>query len=257
MDLATRQRLSAIAHTGSLMWGPISAPTIDSVMDRLAKLGVGSVTSVVDLGCGPAELSRRIAQNLGARVLAIDASPFAIEEARRRLAGSPAMDRVDLRLGDVHELEAGGDYDLALCIGPGWDAGGWQALSEWAARFVRTEGLVVIGEGAWRSQPSPDALERLGMAAGDYVISDQIEEAVRAGEVDPLWIRLVARDEWDAYGATYRAALASFARDHPDDPIAPAAAERAGPGWAEFELLHEVLDFGLVIGRPWRAEYDR
>ncbi len=80
---------------------------------------------------------------------------------------------------------------------------------------------------------------------------------MRAGGVEPVWSRLASRDEWDAYGATYREALASFARDHPGDPIAPAAAERAGSGWAEFELLHEVLDFGLVIGRPVRAESDR
>jgi SAM-dependent methyltransferase len=52
--------------------------------------------SVLEVGCGPGELSKRIAVELGAAVFAIDISPRMVELARGR--------GVDAQLGDVQEL---------------------------------------------------------------------------------------------------------------------------------------------------------
>jgi hypothetical protein len=86
------------------------------------------------------------------------------------------------------------------------------------------------------------------MASDEYVETEEVEDEVRSAGVEPAWSHRASRAEWDAYAESYRGALAAFPRRHPDDPIAPAAAERAGPGWAQFELLHEVLDFTVLIG---------
>ncbi|MFN7951407.1 MAG: methyltransferase domain-containing protein [bacterium] len=53
---------------------------------------------VVDLGCGPADVTTRFARTYpGARVLGIDGSPAMLAEGRRRIASHPAGERITLR----------------------------------------------------------------------------------------------------------------------------------------------------------------
>lgn len=62
---------------------------------------------VLEVGCGPGELSARIAAELGADVRALDLSPRMVELARAR--------GVDARQGDVQELPfGGGEFDCAV-----------------------------------------------------------------------------------------------------------------------------------------------
>lgn len=248
MHQAARQRLSAIAHGQSLMWGPIAEATLDELVDEVASRG-GDHERVIDLGCGPAELLRRVVERSGARGVGLDLSPHAIAEAGRRVGRSPARDRIELRLADVLELAPEPSHDTVCCIGPGWPSGGWPSLPRWASRFGRPGSLLVLGEGAWRSTPSADVLGRLDMAIDDYVRSDEVDACLRGAGIEPLWTHRATDAEWDAYADAYRRCLTAFASAHPDDPLAPAAAERAGRGWARFELLHATIDFVTVVAR--------
>lgn len=60
MDLSDRQRLSAIAHTGSLLWGPISSATIDEIAARLEELDRNSQV-LFRLGIGFGHANVRLA----------------------------------------------------------------------------------------------------------------------------------------------------------------------------------------------------
>lgn len=51
-----RQRQSAVAHASSLMWGLVSGDTVNGLVARLGSTGLSESSSVLDLGCGPAEL---------------------------------------------------------------------------------------------------------------------------------------------------------------------------------------------------------
>lgn len=249
MAEAERQRISAIAHARSAMWGPMGEETIAELTALIGRHGIDASSRVLDLGCGPAELLRRICESTGASGMGIDASPFALTEAERRLAASPARDRVELLAGDATRLEQSADQDLVICIGPGWKSGGWRALAGWASGFVKPGGLVLLGEGAWRGNPPPEALARLGMQSDDYLASPDVAAAVTGTGVSVIWSHLATADEWKAYAADYRAAMRSFARTHPDDPVTPALLERAEAGWVDYETLHGLLNFVIILAR--------
>jgi SAM-dependent methyltransferase len=101
---------------------------------------------VLEVGCGPGELSARIADDLGAEVIALDSSPRMVELAQAH--------GVDARLGDVQDLPfADGTFDCAVAA---WmlyhvpDVG--RALAE-LARVLRPGGrLVAVTNAAehWR-----------------------------------------------------------------------------------------------------------
>lgn len=60
MDLSDRQRLSAIAHTGSLLCGPFSSTTIDEIDTRVEELDRNSQV-LVRLGIGFGHANVRLA----------------------------------------------------------------------------------------------------------------------------------------------------------------------------------------------------
>lgn len=236
------------------MWGPISEATVDDVVERVAALGIGPGSHILDLGCGPAELLRRIVERTGALGVGLDASLFAIEEARARIARSPVVDRIELRLADVAEVERWQAHDLVLCIGPGWDTGGWKELTDWTAALVTPGGHLLLAEGAWRRRPTRTELRALGIEMDAYPPTEEVERIVAKAGVHVLWSHRVGGEDWRAYGERYRNAMLSFVQASPDDPIAADVRERSGPGWATYNLLHSLLDFVLVLGRPDRAE---
>jgi hypothetical protein len=88
------------------------------------------------------------------------------------------------------------------------------------------------------------------MAIDDYVPSDEVVGCLRDAGIEPLWMHRSADAEWATYADSYRRCLTAFASARPEDPLAPAAAERAGRGWAAFELLHATIDFVTVVARP-------
>lgn len=62
---------------------------------------------VLEVGCGPGELAARVAEEVGADVVAVDSSPRMVQLARER--------GVDARVGDVQQLAfADGDFDCAI-----------------------------------------------------------------------------------------------------------------------------------------------
>ena len=74
---------------------------------------------VLDVGCGLAQLTRAVAEELGplARIVGIERDPTQLAEALRRAQGSPEASRVELRAGRAEELPLAGDergtFDLA------------------------------------------------------------------------------------------------------------------------------------------------
>jgi SAM-dependent methyltransferase len=79
----------------------------DAVSMALEAVTESRPRDVLEVGCGPGELSQRVEREIGAAVIAIDISPRMVELARAR--------GVDAHVGDVQDLPFGdAEFDCAI-----------------------------------------------------------------------------------------------------------------------------------------------
>lgn len=84
--------------------------------DLLARVAAGDPAYVVDLGCGPGNLTLTLAQRWpGARVDGVDSSPEMVAQAQRDAAAGAAGDRAHFTVGDLREWEPVDPVDVLVC----------------------------------------------------------------------------------------------------------------------------------------------
>jgi len=77
----------------------------------LALLRVRPDADVLDLGCGPGHLTRRLRELTAGRILGVDPSAGMVAEARRRFGG----DGIDFAVGAAEHLPAADAFDAIFC----------------------------------------------------------------------------------------------------------------------------------------------
>ncbi len=125
--------------------------------DLMARVGARSPSTVVDLGCGPGNLTRRLADRWpGAQVLGIDSSPEMIDRAQRE-----ATDRVRFAVGDLRRWSPPEPVDVLVS----------NATLQWVPGHVDLLGdlVAVLAPGGWLAfqvpgnfgEPTHTAIEEL------------------------------------------------------------------------------------------------
>lgn len=248
MDVNT---LSFIGHAGHRFASPVSVETLDRIM-AVAELAPGS--AVFDLGCGTGNMAVHLAERWGLQVTAVDRSPLMIEEARRRIAGRLAEERVELVASGSAEFLAGADpSDMIVAIGAlALTEGGAEAKAVLAglAAHVRPGGLLLWGESYWRRPPSDMIRVILGPTVAVYQAHHEYVQAGDEAGLSPLYAVTASEQDWDEYTWRYVAALEAHLRAHPDDPNAAEIANRAR-GWRALYLAEgrDTIGFGLYLFR--------
>jgi SAM-dependent methyltransferase len=119
----------------------------------LARAGIEPGMRVLDVGCGPGDVSLLLCELVGAdgSVVGVERDEQALERARQR-AAEAAIENVELVLGDFREVElAGGPFDALVGRLVLMYQGDPPAAVRAAARHVRPGGVVVFAEMCMRT----------------------------------------------------------------------------------------------------------
>ncbi|MEF3119264.1 methyltransferase domain-containing protein [Streptomyces chrestomyceticus] len=133
--------------------------------DLSARIGARNPRRVVDLGCGPGDLTAALARRWPqAQVTGIDSSPAMVAKAREH--------GVQAEIGDIREWNPSADTDVLLChTAIHWVPEHPELMASW---------LNALPDGAWFGMCSPDD-------AGDGIHSVMEEVADR-----PHWRELIS-----------------------------------------------------------------
>ncbi len=201
-----RALASAIAHR----WHPVAAPVSDDNLHRLLTR-LGPVERLLDLGCGFGEwLLAALEAAPGASGVGVDTSRPALEEAGRRASARGLADRVELTEADAAAYEAAG-FDAVLCVGATHAFGGLAGTLEAVREHLRPGGRVLLGEGFWDGEPTPQAMSALGAEPGELPDLPGLVEAAREAGYEPGFGHVSSPEEWDDYEWSWTGALTEWA----------------------------------------------
>ncbi len=245
-----RTRFSHLAHRGLSLCNPAGSARVDRAIQLLP---LPPHAAVLDIGAGKCEWLARIATRYSARCIGIEPARLFADEARRLhapLVASGRLDIIESTAADYLASQPDEMFDAALCIGSSHAFGSYAKTLDALIGHTTPGGVLVLGEGYWKKKPDADYLKALG---GDESELTSHAGNIRAG-IDrgctPLWCTTVTDDEWDEYEWAYSRNIEEFAREHPDDPDAPAMLERSR-SWRDTVMNggRDTLGFGVYLFR--------
>ncbi|MET9365876.1 class I SAM-dependent methyltransferase [Streptomyces sp. NPDC006632] len=240
-----REQISLLAHANH----PIAAPVDDAAVHRLLKRAVPRPDArVLDLGCGGGEwLLRALADHPHLRAEGVDISERALAHARAAAGARGVGERLTLHQRDAADFTAAAPFDLVLSVGATHAHGGLLRTLAAARKHLAPGGHVLVGDGFWEREPTPEAVEMLGELSD---LATTLDDVVADGWT-PVEAHISTRGELDAYEWSWTGSLAAWALDHPDDPDGPQALEAAAVHRTEWlRTYRDSFGFLCLILRP-------
>ncbi|MFD7506458.1 SAM-dependent methyltransferase [Streptomyces sp. NPDC059850] len=221
-----REQMSRIAHAHH----PIKAPLDDDAVRGLLERGISRPDArVLDLGCGGGEwLLRALSTRPRLHAEGVDISEDALAQAREAASGLGVQERLVLHQQAAADFVSAQPFDLVLSVGAAHAFGGLLPTLAAARGHLAPGGHVLVGDGIWEGEPSPEAVEMLG----DFADLATTLDRVTADGWTPVHGHVSTRRELDDYEWSCWGTLAAWALDHPDDPdssqaLATAATRRS------------------------------
>jgi SAM-dependent methyltransferase len=240
-------RQHEIAEDGHRILNPLSDEKL-MLIGELCRLRPGQ--RQLDLACGKGEMLCRWSERFDTTGLGVDISAKFIAAARQRAADLKVDRRVEFVEADASIVLRHGDpFDVVSCIGATWIGGGLVGSVDLMRPMLKPDGLMLVGEPFWRQEPTPGALEGLGIAANEF--SSLIGTLDRFEANGMTLVEMVAADEdsWDRYVAAQWWTVDRWLRANPAHADAPHLRRyltesrrghlqygRARLGWAVFIL---------------------
>lgn len=189
--------------------------------------------SIVDLGCGWAELLLRIlADEPTASGVGIDRDPALITRARANAAARGLHDRVRLECGDATSWST--LADVAIVIGASHAWGGTRATLNAVRPWLRAGGRLLLGEGIWEQPPTPAALAALEAQPDEFTTLAGLVDLCLASDYRLLGASTATLTEWDDFESRYCAGRERRLLANPDAADADevrAEIDRHRHGW--------------------------
>jgi SAM-dependent methyltransferase len=188
------------------------------LLGALCRLSTGQ--RLLDLACGKGELLCRWSQEYGIHGHGVDISHVFLAAAHARAEELGVSNRVTFQHGDAGKvpLETNA-YDVVSCIGATWIGGGLAGTLELMRPALRTNGLLLVGEPFWLSEPPAEAYEALSIKRDEFTSLLGTQERLEASGLELVEMVLADQDSWDRYVAAQWWNVTEWLSAHPEHTL--------------------------------------
>lgn len=188
-----REQISRLAHANH----PIKSPLDDDSVRHLLEIGAPRGDErVLDLGCGGGEwLLRALSARPHLRAEGVDISEGDLREAGEAASRLGVGERLALHHQEAADFRSVHAFDLVLSVGATHAFGGLLPTLEAARKHLAPGGRVLIGDGFWEREPSPEAVEMFGDELTD--LATTVDRVVADGWT-PVHGHVSTRGSWTA-----------------------------------------------------------
>lgn len=194
--------------------------------EKLATLGraihLRRDASVLDLASGKGEMLCTWARDHRITGTGVDISTVSLAAAQDRAAELGVDDRVTFVHGDASGYVADEPVDVAACIGATWIGGDTAGTIALLRRSLRPDGVMLIGECFWRTEPeSQEAVEAChAESRDDFQTLPGLVELFGDLGYDLVEMVLADEDSWDRYACGHWITVRRWLDANPDDELA-------------------------------------
>ncbi|MDF5751243.1 class I SAM-dependent methyltransferase [Spongiactinospora sp. TRM90649] len=207
------QFISHLAHRDHPIAAPVSGAMVTRLLRR-ARLPEGA--RILDLGCGEGAWTlRALALYEDATADGVDISAEALKAAEWNAEMQGLWERIRLHQRPAADFPVAERYDLVLCVGATHAFGGLGPTVEHVRRYLRPNGLALIGEGFWEREPTSEALTRLDTESSKYLDLPGTVAAAESAGFDTVYAYTSDRAEWDDYEWSWTGTLLRWANENP------------------------------------------
>jgi ubiquinone/menaquinone biosynthesis C-methylase UbiE len=215
----------------------------------IEQLEVGSVRSVLDLGCGWGELLMRVVEAAGSGCagVGVDSDEELLDRGRRACRERGLAGRITFVSRRAQDWER--PAERVLCIGASHAWGGTSGALTALQAVVSPGGRLLFGDGCWETEPTPAAAAIFGEDV--LRLHAVLDHALKAG-----WrvLSLSAADqrEWDEFESSSRRDREEWLLANPSHPDVGGVRQELDQRLDEYvQGYRGVLGFCyLVLGRP-------
>jgi cyclopropane fatty-acyl-phospholipid synthase-like methyltransferase len=226
-----------------------NTPLSEAHADELiAGLEAGSARSVLDLGCGWAELLIRVVQSSDGQCtgVGVDTDGELLERAATAIAGRGLQERISLEQRSVATWSE--PADRVICIGASHAWGGTDSALQALSALVAPGGRLLFGDGCWEREPTPEALSIFG----DEILplSELTERALDAGW-RVLGLSTADLREWDEFESSWRRGREQWLLAHSESQDARAIRDQLDHRLREYVSGYRgILGFCYLVLTP-------
>lgn len=211
---------------------------------------------ILDLACGKGELLATWAAAHGSAGVGVDLSEVFLTAARERAEALGVAGRLRF----VHREAAGylkaeepRDYDIVSCLGATWIGGGLSGTITIMRPALSPDGILLVGEPFWMTEPPAAAYQDLGLAPDEFTTLAGTAQRLAEAGLELLEMVLADQDSWDRYVASQWWTISDWLRRHPEHPDAGAMREfLASSRDAHLAYQRDCLGWGVFVTRPAR-----
>ena len=210
----------------------------------------------LDLACGKGEMLCRWAKRFGIWGLGVDISHIFLAAARERALELGVADHVKFEQGDASSPRIEPTrYDVVSCIGASWIGGGLAGTIGLMRPMVQDDGLLLIGEPYWLSEPPAEVCAGLQVNPDTFASLLGTADKLAAAGVELVEMVLADQDCWDRYVAAQWRTLSDWLRARPNDPEAPGLRRFLDDGRRSYlAYSRNYLGWGVFVGRVVRSQ---
>jgi SAM-dependent methyltransferase len=191
---------------------PLSSARVRELIAGLQPL---TGASIVDLGCGWAELLLRMLEHEPtASGLGVDGDAALIARARGNAEARGVQDRVRLECADATQWSE--RADVAIVIGSSHAWGGTRATLDAVRPLLRPGGRLLLGEGFWEQPPTPAALAGLGAQPDELLALADLVDLCLECRYRLLGVSTATLAEWDSFESRYCSGRERWLSRHAD-----------------------------------------
>ncbi len=251
-------RFSAIGHRGMEFWNPVSGGVVDQWIDGLR---LSPTAQILDIGCGRAELLRRMHQRHACACIGIEPSPLAldagipqgtgqtIDGGEVRAINGGEAGAIDLRLQKfrAHDFDAASLRGIA-CIGSTHAVGDTLQCLQVLGDLLHADGWLWLGLGYWQRDPDQGYLDFLQCGVEEMLSHEGTMQFFHDHGWKVTRHHLATAEEWSTYEDGYAANIQNFLAAHPQDPDVAAMKERI-EAWrrAYLQWGRTTMGFGMYL----------